>query len=150
MILLFGGLDFLSNIKMDSLVLPNPQFPEFPIVAVSNNEIKSYSELMNSKLSKQERDEIDRLTPIVNNSNCLELKKLYNDNPGWIIRPYINYLINEKSCNDKVTDEYIISKYPMLSDLDKALISGEIDIHQVSDKMHGMIKQQKLGPYKTP
>ena len=52
--------------------------------------------------------------------------------------------------NDKYTDAQIIAKYPMLTDLDRALQSGELKLDQVSDNMRGMIKQQKLGEFHTP
>ncbi|MFI5416426.1 MAG: hypothetical protein ACHQW9_00035 [Nitrososphaerales archaeon] len=52
--------------------------------------------------------------------------------------------------NDKYTDAQIIAKYPQLTDLDRALVSGELKLDQVSDAMRGMIKQQKLGEFHTP
>lgn len=55
--------------------------------------------------------------------------------------------VDVKPIDEKYTDSQIIAKYPLLSDLDKALNSGELNIDQVSDNMKGMIKQQKLGPY---
>lgn len=52
--------------------------------------------------------------------------------------------------NGKFTDAQIIAKYPSLVDLDRALNSGELKLDQVSDAMRGMIKQQKLGEFRTP